>query len=140
MRIADLGDEIDESGQQAAFVADAELDAIPGGFFDSSGSDEEDADEDDDEHDSGDSDDSSDDSSSSHDMPNGNVLGGFAITDEILDAHFADYYVGERPSKHVETESGDLVLRTSAVAMVSGRAKLSRDRCVKYKKRKKQTP
>lgn len=133
-KIADLRDEIDESGQQASFVDDAEFDAIPRGFFDPSDS-EDDLDEDDD--DLGDSDDSSDDSSSSHDMPTGSVLGGFALTDEILDAHFADQYVGERPSKHVETDSGDLLLRTSAVAMVSGRAKVSRDRCVKYKKRKK---
>lgn len=112
---------------QTSFVDDAELEAFPAQYFNSSS----DSDSDDDNDANNDNSDSSDDS------PDAGAAA-FALTDAILDAHFADTFVGTRPSKYVEdTDSGEQLLRTSAVAMVSGRAKLSRDRCVKYKKRKK---
>ena len=61
----------------------------------------------------------------------------FMLTDAIIDAHFAEAIslpVSKLSRSVIDQDTGNFINKSKAAAQVSGRAKTSSDRCVKYQK------
>lgn len=133
----DLHDDLDAAPRQASFIEDAEFEAFPEGFLDPDSDDSDYSDV----SDSYSQEDLSEDEQNSDNTSNSTPLGvPFTLTDAIIDAHFADAIrppVSNLSRSVIDEATGDFINKSKAAAQVSGRAKTSSDRCVKYQKRVK---